>query len=34
MSLQLLLVMGVPLISLIGWLILNRNCGEIMSDEI
>jgi hypothetical protein len=33
-SLQLLLFMGVPLISLVGWLILNRNCGEIMSDEI
>jgi hypothetical protein len=34
MSLQLLLVFAVPLVSIVGWLILNRNCGEIMSDEI
>jgi hypothetical protein len=34
MSLQLLLVFALPLVSIIGWLILNRNCGEIMSDEI
>lgn len=35
MSLQLLLVcFVVPLVSIVGWLILHRNCGEIMSDEI
>jgi hypothetical protein len=34
MSLELLLIFAVPLVSIIGWLILNRNCGEIMSDEI
>jgi hypothetical protein len=34
MSLQLLLALAVPLVSIVGWLILNRNCGEIMSDEI
>jgi hypothetical protein len=35
MSLQLLfLFFVVPLVSIVGWLILHRNCGEIMSDEI
>jgi len=35
MSLQMLLVcFVVPLVSIVGWLILHRNCGEIMSDEI
>jgi hypothetical protein len=34
MSLQLMLVFLLPLVSVIGWLILHRNCGEIMSDEI
>src|SRR5262249_11907603 len=34
MSLQLLLLFVLPLVSVIGWLILHRNCGEIMSDEI
>jgi hypothetical protein len=30
----LILIFGVPLVAIIGWLILNRNYGEIMSDEI
>jgi hypothetical protein len=34
LSLQLMLFFVVPLVSIIGWLILHRNCGEIMSDEI
>jgi hypothetical protein len=34
MSLQLMLLFVLPLVSVIGWLILHRNCGEIMSDEI
>jgi hypothetical protein len=35
MSLQMLFVVFVvPLVSIVGWLILHRNCGEIMSDEI
>jgi hypothetical protein len=33
-SLELFLIFGLPLISLIGWFILNRKCGEIMTDEI
>ena len=34
MSLQLMCVFLIPLVSIVGWLVLNRNCGEIMSDEI
>jgi hypothetical protein len=33
-SLELFFIFGLPLVSLIGWLILNRKCGEIMTDEI
>jgi len=33
-SLELFLIFGLPLVSLIGWFILNRRCGEIMTDEI
>jgi len=34
LALQLMVLFVVPLVSIIGWLILHRNCGEIMSDEI
>jgi len=33
-SLRLLLALGVPFISLAAWFILNRNAGQVMSDEI
>ena len=33
-SLELVFIVGLPLVSLIGWFILNRKCGEIMTDEI
>jgi hypothetical protein len=33
-SLRLLFALGVPFISLAGWFILNRNAGQVMSDEI
>ena len=33
-SLHLFFIFGVPLVSLVGWFILNRNAGQVMSDEI
>jgi hypothetical protein len=33
-SLHLMLALGIPFISIAAWFILNRRCGEVMSDEI
>lgn len=34
MSLHLLLALGIPFVSIAAWFVLNRRCGEVMSDEI
>lgn len=34
MSLHLMMVLGIPFVSIAAWFILNRRCGEGMSDEI